>query len=426
MASRIIMPKQGLQMTEGLITNWLKKEGDKVKAGEPLFEMETDKLTITIDSTAEGTLLKILHPAGDTVPITETIALIGQAGEQIEPPKQGDALPGRESFPEAEQPKAAMPRREEKVFISPRAKMRAEEMDIDTRAVSGSGPDGLIIERDVLQAEPSRGTASPLAKKVAALHDVALDGITGTGVRGKVMAEDVYGALHKPEETNRDTVIPLKGMRRIIAQHMKASLDTMAQANHRMQVDMSEAVRLREQLKNADIKISYNDIIIKCAAKALSEFPMLNATMTDTDIIQKHDINIGMAVATDNGLLVPAIRHADRLAIQAIAQCSLDLGKRAKENKLSPDELTGGTFTVTNLGMYDVDSFTAIINAPEAAILAVGAIKKQPVVLKDDTIGVRPMMWLSLTYDHRIVDGAPAAQFLKRIKTLLEKPFLLL
>jgi pyruvate dehydrogenase E2 component (dihydrolipoamide acetyltransferase) len=227
-------------------------------------------------------------------------------------------------------------------------------------------------------------------------------------------------------EGELETVIPLKGMRKIIAERMHQSLHDLAQANHRMEVDMTQCVAMREQLKAAGAKVSYNDMVIRCVAKALTEFPMMNSSMTDTAIIQKHYVNVGMAVATDTGLLVPVIKDADKLGLTQISAAAKDLGMRTKEGGLNPDELTGGTFTVTNLGMFGVDSFTAVINAPEAGILAVGQMKKKAVVLDDDSIVVRPMMWLSLTYDHRIVDGAPAAQFLKRIKTLLETPALLL
>lgn len=221
-------------------------------------------------------------------------------------------------------------------------------------------------------------------------------------------------------------MIPLRGRRKIIAERMHSSLQNMAQANHRMEVDMAECVCARERLKALGVKLSFNDIVIRCVAKALREFPMMNASMTEDSIIQKHYVNVGMAVATEDGILVPVIRDADKLSLVEIAKRARDLSQRTREGTLDPDELSGGTFTVTNLGMYGVDSFTAIINAPEAGILAVGQIKKRPVVLPDDSLAVRPMMWLSLTYDHRIVDGVPAAQFLSRIRLLLENPGLLL
>lgn len=389
MAQKIILPKQGLQMTEGVITQWLKQEGDEVREGEPLFEMETDKLSITIDSSATGTVLKLLYEEGDMVPVTETIAYVGPAGTDLEAALAAPAAPAAE---EAEKP---VPVGNGRIFASPRAKMVAEEKGIDIASVPGTGPDGLIIERDVLAAKPAP-KAAPAAAAVA------------------------------PAAEELETVIPLKGMRKIIAERMHQSLHDLAQANHRMEVDMTQCVAMREQLKAAGVKVSYNDMVIRCVAKALTEFPMMNSSMTETAIIQKHYVNVGMAVATDTGLLVPVIKGADKLSLTQISDAAKDLGKRTKEGGLNPDELTGGTFTVTNLGMFGVDSFTAVVNAPEAGILAVGQMKKRAVVLDDDSIAVRPMMWLSLTYDHRIVDGAPAAQFLKRVKTLLETPALLL
>jgi len=388
---KIILPKQGLQMTEGVITQWLKQEGDEIKEGEPLFEMETDKLSIVIDSTATGTILKLLYEEGDMVPVTETIAYVGPAGTDIEAALSGAAAPAAEEAPAADG----------RIFASPRARMAAENRGIDIASVPGSGPDGLIIERDVLAAKPAEKAApAPAVQPAAPVPAASRDAL--------------------------ETVIPLKGMRKIIAERMHQSLHDLAQANHRMEVDMSQCVAMREQLKALGIKVSYNDMVIRCVAKALTEFPMMNSSMTDTAIIQKHYVNVGMAVATDTGLLVPVIKDADKLSLTQISEASKDLGKRTKEGGLNPDELSGGTFTVTNLGMFGVDSFTAVINAPEAGILAVGQMKKRAIVLDDDSIVVRPMMWLSLTYDHRIVDGAPAAQFLKRIKTLLENPALLL
>ena len=200
----------------------------------------------------------------------------------------------------------------------------------------------------------------------------------------------------------------------------------MAQASIRMQVDMTQCVRIHQQMKARGQKISYNDMVIRCTARALREFPAVNASLIDQEIIRKKAVNIGVAVAVEDGLIVPVIHGADTLCLDQIAQASRELGAKAREGGLKPCDVHGGTFTVTNLGMYGVDSFTAIINPPEAAILAVGAVKKQAVVMEDDSIAARSMMWLSLTYDHRILDGAPAAQFLARIRELLENPWLLL
>lgn len=214
-------------------------------------------------------------------------------------------------------------------------------------------------------------------------------------------------------------------MRSVVANRMKSSLDIMAQANHQVDVDMSAAVALRNDYKAMGEKVSYNDIIMRCTVRALTEFPMMNSSMTDEGIIIKDYVNMGMAVALVEGLIVPVIKDADLLSLSELSAVATDLASRAKESRLQPYEYTGGTFTVTNLGMYDITSFTAIINPPEAGILAVGKMEKRAVV-RDDEIVIRPMATLSITYDHRIVDGAPAAEFLRRVKQLVEKPHLLI
>ena len=353
------MPTQGLQMTEGFITQWRKKEGETVKAGEPLFEMETDKLTITIDSSATGTLLKIVHPDGDTVPITEVIAYVGEPGEAVpmdapapktaEPAPEGAAAAGNATAaaraPATGTPAQSVAPAAFSGFATPRAKMRAEEKNVDIARVPASGPDGLVIERDVLAYQPQ--AASPLAKVLAGQNGVALDGVQGTGVRGKVMADDVRGAMSAAAPTQAasleelETVVPMDGMRRGVASHMRASLDTAAQANHRMIVDMSECVHLREKLKAAGVKVSYNDIVIRCVAKALKEYPNINAVRDGNTIIQKHYVNVGMAVATDKGLLVPVIRDADQKTLPELAAVASDLGNRTKNGGVTPDELAG-------------------------------------------------------------------------------------
>lgn len=425
-------------MTEGTITRWLVEEGGTVTEGQPLFEMETDKLTITIDATHSGTLLKIIRGEGDVVPITETIAIIGEPGEDYSSLlDEGAASGGSEAAegavvipPVAKEAVAATEGK--RIFSTPRARLRAEERNLDYRLVPGTGPEGLIIERDVLSYVPPAAAvepkATPLAKKVAALEGIELAAVSGSGSRGKIRLEDVRAKLSQSGSAveRGEKVIPLSSMRKVIATRMHESLQIMAQANHRMSVDMTQATGLREQLKAAGIKVSYNDIVIRCVAKALTEFPMMNASFTEQAIIQKEYVHIGMAVAVDSGLIVPVIRDADLMTLPQIAAVTAQLAQKAKSGALQPEDYTGGTFTVTNLGMFDVDSFTAIINPPEVGILAVGKISKQAVVQEDDSILVKPMMQLSLTYDHRAVDGAPAAQFLKRIKTLLESPGLLI
>lgn len=441
MAEFIIMPKQGLQMTEGTIMEWFVNEGEEVVEDAPLFEMETDKLSITIDANTKGTLLKIIHEPGAVVPITEPIAIIGEKGEDF-----SDLLKSIGARADDKKPKPVQVKKESigaevvktpptgRIFASPRAKMLAEEKEIDVANIDGSGPAGLIIEKDVLDFENnlvSKTTATPLARKVADLEDIEIDNVQGSGVRNKVLADDVrlFASVSQVPvqmvQQDDEELIPIKGMRKIVAERMKQSLGEMAQANHRITVDMTHSVALREQYKAMGKKVSYNDIILRCASKALTEFPMMNSSWTNEGIVFKKYVNMGMAVAIDQGLIVPVIKNCHLKSLDEISKESSELASKAKENKLQPEDYSGGTFTVSNLGMFDIDGFTAIINPPEAGILAVGKLAKQAVVV-DDEIVIRKMMQLSLTYDHRIVDGAPAAQFLKRIKELLENPMLLI
>ena len=437
MLTKVIMPKQGLQMTEGTIMRWIVPEGGMVEEGQALFEMETDKLTIEIDAPASGKLLKIIKDEGQTVPVAQTIAIIGEEGadynallEEIreeESPKEEVAKEEDQAMAESREdaPAAGSLERGEgdRVFISPRARMRAEERGIDYRQVPASGPEGLIIERDVLafKAMDSKGPvrATPVAAKMAQARGVDLSDVRGSGIAGRVMKEDLEDA------GLRGRIVPLTNTRQIISDRMKESLHTMAQAKHTIRVDMTEAIKLREDLKEEGIKVSYNDILIKVVARALTEFPYMNSSMLEEGIYLKDYVNIGLAIAVEDGLIVPNIKDADRLGLQEIAGESSDLIAKAQDKRLDFNDTLDGTFTITNLGMFDIDEFTAIINPPESGILAVGKIEKSPVVIGDDIV-VRPISSLTLTYDHRVIDGAPAAQFLKRIKELLMKPYLLL
>ena len=450
MAEIVIMPKQGLQMTEGTIMRWLAAEGDEVVKDEPLFEMETDKLTIAIDALHSGTLLKIIRGVGEVVPITRPIAIIGQSGEDISgllneingTESVGSQPLSVASAPAAEREAAEPGGRDSaasgavNAFVTPRAKMTAEQKKVDISQVPPTGPDGLVIERDVLSfADGTKVKASPLAKKIADLNGLEVGRLTGSGSHGKVMSGDVLEALaakaesRRPAEAEDETLIPLSGMRKVVASRMKASLTEMAQASHRISVDMTEAVKLREWFKKSGNKVSYNDLVLRCTSVALTEYPMMNSSWSEDGIVLKKSVNLGMAVAVEDGLLVPVIKNADLMRLSEIAACSAELAKRAKDHSLRPDQYSGGTFTVSNLGMFDIDDFTAIVNPPEVGILAVGKLEKKAVVMESEdgeAVVIRPMMRLSLSYDHRVVDGAPAAGFLKRIKTLLENPLLLI
>ncbi|MCQ2499816.1 MAG: 2-oxo acid dehydrogenase subunit E2 [Lachnospiraceae bacterium] len=454
MAVKVIMPKQGLQMTEGTITGWLVEEGGSCTEGTPLFEMETDKLTITMDAPATGTLLKIIHGVDAVVPITHTIAIIGEPGEDIaallaEAEAQNPAAASTASAapaapaaaPAAPAAQAAPAKEQEgKKFATPRAKMRAEEKSVNVMDVPASGPDNLVIERDVLAYEPAPAVkATPLAKKIAEIENVDLSEVKGTGSHGKIVKNDILSAVAariaaaqtvKAKEDGAPAgrtkrVVPMTKMRKIIAERMVASLQTEAQLQHVVRCDMTNAAALREVYKKKNKKISYNDIVLYATSRALMDFPMMNASITDEGIEMHDYVNLGMAVAIDTGLVVPNIKDADMMRIDEIGVVAKELADKAKNNTLGLAEMSGGTFTVSNLGMFGLDQFTAIINPPESGILAVGAITKTPVVVNDQIV-IRPMMSVTLSYDHRIVDGAPAAEFLRRVKEYIEEPTLML
>ena len=315
------------------------------------------------------------------------------------------------------------------MFITPRAKMAAEEAGIDYSGIAGSGTDGMIIERDVIAYIESGAKATPLAKKVASQSGVSLDDVSGTGARGKIVKDDILAAVAARAAggaVRGEKLVPFTGMRKVVATRMRDSLETAAQTSHKISVDMTEAANLRAAFKKQDKRVSYNDIVSLAVCRALKDYPMMNAQMTDEGILVKDYVNLGIAVAIDRGLIVPVINDADLMSVEEIGIMTRDLADKAKNGTLKPDEYKGGTFTISNLGMFGLDSFVAIINQPESGILAVGAIKKTPVVLDNDEVAVRPIMSLTLSYDHRVVDGAPAAQFLSAVKAYLEQPYLLL
>ena len=450
MATIVIMPKQGLMMEEGTITSWLKKEGEAVTAGEPLFEMETDKLTITMDAEASGTLLKILHPEGDVVPITQPIAVLGEPGEDVSALVGGDAAPAPAAVPAeaapapaAEAPAAPAVERApgERVFSSPRARLRAEENGVNIAAVPGSGPDGLVIERDVNAYMANKPAVTPLAANIAKAQGVDLSGVTGSGSNGKIKVFDLPGgspaaapaAQESPaavQQSRGTHTEKMSGMRKAISRNMLASKETNAQTNHRIKVDMTAAIALRKQYKDLGIKISYNDIIVRACAKALADMPIVNASVEGDSILYHDYVNVGTAVSVPGGLIVPVIKDADIIGLSGIAARSAELIEKARDGKLTDADYHGGTFTVSSLGMFDLDDFVAIINPPESAILAVGKIAKTPVVVTDeegeDAIVIKSMCALCLSYDHRIIDGAEAAKFLQKVKNYLQNPVLLI
>jgi pyruvate dehydrogenase E2 component (dihydrolipoamide acetyltransferase) len=454
MAERIIMPKQGLQMTEGTVVEWLVQEGGAVVEGQPLFTIETDKVTITLDALVSGTLLKIVAGPGVTAPITALIGIVGKPGEDISAllaeagpssasggatagataptpasatPAGATTAPGTANRPAAANSPAS---RGGRIFISPRAKMRAEEKGLDWRGLKGSGADGMIVERDILTAPAGSGAvrATPLAAKTASLSGINLAGVPGTGVRGKITRDDVERIrAARRSGTGERKLVPMRGMRKIIAARMKQSQNENAQTCHRVSVRMDEAVRVRIALEKA---VGYNDLIAMATVRALRDFPEANAELTPEGIWQKDFVNLGVAVAVDGGLIVPVVKDADLLSLTELASTVKELAEKARKGELQPGDYSGGSFTLSNLGMFGLEEFVAIINPPEAGILAVGKIEDTPVAVPkaDGTkaVEIHPVMKLTLSYDHRVVDGAPAAQFLARIKEYLENPYKLL
>lgn len=431
MLKRVILPKQGLQMTEGTITRWLVGEGETCVKDQPLFEMETDKLTIAIDAPDTGTLLKIIATEGDTVPVASTIGIIGDPGENIDQlleqimaeskvsglSAENKAVRTNDLAPEKES-------RDGRRLISPRARKLAEKNDVKLDGLQGTGQDGMIVERDI-HPLVNAVNATPLAKKTAEISGAVISGIQGTGSHGKVTSRDVESFLKKNKGAGSDTLVPFTGMRRVIGERMSMSLQTAAQTYHRVYVNMEQAMRLRKAHTNRNEKVSYNDIIVMAASRALKLHPIMNSELTKEGILLKGSVNIGIAVAMDEGLVVPVIKDADLMDLAGIAAASGALSEKAKNGALDASAYEGGTFTVSNLGMFGLEEFVAIINPPEAGILAVGRIVEKPVAINGE-IRVAPMMSMTLTYDHRVVDGAPAAKFLTYMKECLEDPYLLL
>lgn len=437
------MPKMGDTMEEGKILRWIKHEGDPVNKGESLAEVETDKVNIEIEAFASGVLRKILVPEGESAPIGAGIALIGAPDEPLpdglagngsakvaatapvemekgakttEAPAQkpGEMLrEGSVGYAQvtpqvASAPSAVTPESRGRIFISPIARRLAEEQQLDYTRIHGTGPNGRIIKLDV-EAALAQRQAIPAAP-------------------APIQAPEVAPAVPEAGEVIE---IPLTAMRRTIAKRLSQSMQTAPHYYMTSVIDTGKLAELRRQINEyaekdpTPVKVSFNDLIIKAVALALVRIPQVNVSFAEDRLIQKKQVHIGMAVALEQGLIVPVIRNADQRRILDIARESQRLAELARTGKLRPEDFSGGTFTVSNLGMFDVDSFTAVINPPESAILAVGSITPTPVVL-DGQVVVRDRMKVTLSSDHRAIDGATAARFLQEVKRLLEEPFGLL
>ena len=406
MATEIRMPQLGLTMEEGTIAKWLKREGDKVSVGDLLVEITTDKLSNEIESEVDGYLLKIVAQEGEDIPVKGLIAIIGEEGEKIDLAVDDKIEATKDELKveltgiaSKEEDKSAVTETG-RIKASPLAKKTAKDLKIDLRELTGTGPGGRIVQRDVLAAAEKKKLQPSIEETIPAPQPVTVTEVPG------------------------DIVKPLSNMRKVIGKRMQANKQIAPHVTITTEVNVDKTIALRNKLnaKNLEARFSYTDILIKMSATALINYPVMNSSITEDSFIIHDRVNIGVAVALDEGLIVPVIRDADRKGLKAISAETKELIAKARENTLSPDEMNGATFTISNLGNYDVDGFTPVINLPEAAILGVGRIVRKPIVNENDEIVPASMMVLSLSFDHRVVDGATAAEFLKKLKGYLEDP----
>jgi pyruvate dehydrogenase E2 component (dihydrolipoamide acetyltransferase) len=411
MATKVVLAKLSPTMEEGLIVKWLKREGDSVKVGDVLAEVETDKANMEMESLVAGTLLKIFVPAGGKAPVAAIIAAIGTPGEDVSSLAPASAAP-----PASAPPAPAAPAPSAPVTLLP-------------APPSSTAP----------SAGEGRIKSSPLARKVAAEKHVTIAEVPGTGPGGRIVKRDVeafasqhVASVHSTASTafapGVSQVVPLSGMRKTIAKRLSESFFGAPHFYVTVDVDMARVTALRADLKEAGEKISVNDFIVRACARALRLVPQVNASWgpSGDSIVMNGSVDIGIAVAIPDGLMTPVVRFADQKSLGAISAEIRELASRAKEKKLKPEEYTGATFSISNLGMMDVEEFTAIVNPPGSAILSVGATRKEPVVNAKDEIVIGHRMKITLGSDHRVIDGAVAAQFLGEVKRLLQNPVALL
>ena len=482
MAEEVVLPQWGMNMREGTLVRWLKAEGDEVSEGDPLAEIETDKIESELESPVSGVLRRVLVPEGETIPVFTTLALVGSAEEELAP-----VTPSRPAAAAPVTASAPAPRAAVTVQVVPAARRLADERGIHLTDVTGSGPEGRILLADVEAhtatpttspeapsatpaevvpaarrlarehgielglvagsgpggritlddveraiaapaAEREAPRASPAAVRLASERGLDLRRVKGSGPRGRIVREDIEQALAAPGTSD----VPYQGTRRTVGERMLESLQTSAQLTLVSEADVTQAVVLRGDLLNAweaeGLRVTYTDIVIRAVALALVTHPRLNAAL-DGDVIRPSpEINVGFAVALEEGVIVPVVHNAETKSLQSIARESGDLATRAREGQLGRDDVSGGTFTVTSLGMFGIDAFTPVINPPQAAILGVGRVLDRPSFVADTGVEIerRSFVTLSLTIDHRIVDGAPGARFLQSLGALLEHPYQLL
>ena len=394
MAVEVVMPKFGLTMTEGTIQQWFKSEGDAIKTGAALFEVETEKVLYEVEAPAAGTVAKLLYAVEAVVGVGLPVAVIAEAGEEVAevatryadaPAAAPAAAPPEPAPAAAAAPSPAPQEKRGRVPVTPAARKLAKEHGVDLSGVTGTGPRGRITREDVQKIIDSGGQAAPSPAPAAA----------------PAAAEDM----------------PLRGMRKVIAERMQQSLQGSAQLTISTEVDVTQLIDRRQQVRQ-EFNVTYTDFIVQACAHALRQHPRMNAHLEGDIIRANTDIHVGLAVALDEGLIVPVVRDTDKKSLKDIAAEAKTLAEKARASQLKLEEVSGGTFTVSNLGMYGVDAFTPIINAPQSGILGVGRIVEKPVIHRGE-VTRRSMMVLSLTFDHRVIDGAPAGAFLQTVADLL-------
>jgi pyruvate dehydrogenase E2 component (dihydrolipoamide acetyltransferase) len=458
MAVEVVLPALGLTVEKGTILKWIMREGDAVKKGESLYEVEADKVTTEVESPASGILRKILIPEGVEVPILTVVAVITGQAESLPEKYLTIAVPKPEGKEEKKEIPVSPQIQEPSVMVSPgateikappAARQLAKQKGIDLLSIRGSGPGGTILLRDV-EAFSARGfqpgpkiLITPTARKLAEREGIPLASIKGTGISGRVMKADVMEvrAGVKPSEPRPapggvkppsvpkyqlGQVIRMNSMRKVIAKKMAQSKFTAPHIYFFNDVDMEKLLALREEIvsefeKDEGIRISINDFLIKAVALTLREYPIVNSMVSGEEIRIFPEINVGLAVAMEDGLIVPAIPMADQLGLGEIARYRADLIERARQAKLTIEEMERGTFTISSLAQFDITFFTAILNPPQSGILTLGKVEERPVV-RNGQVVIRRMMRQGLSVDHRIIDGAVAAQFLQSLKNKLEKP----
>jgi pyruvate dehydrogenase E2 component (dihydrolipoamide acetyltransferase) len=439
MPTEILLPQWGMEMQDGTIVKWLKKEGDTIQEGEPLVEVETAKLETEMESVASGVVTRILVPEGATVPIRTVLAIIAAPGEEVaQPASAAPSTPAPAAGP-ATRTSASAPARSGgpvTAQVVPAARRLAQEHGVDLSLIQGTGPRGRILIEDVERAASATPVATPAqagggvsvqvvpaARRLAQERGVDLSQVQGTGPRGRILIADVENAIDA-QAAPAAQVVPISGMRRNIATRMLDSVLTTAQVTLTTEADVTDAMALRQGLNRqmTDGSLSPLSLIIKAAARALREYPRMNAIQRENEIELVSEVNVGVAVAIEEGLMVATIRQTDEKGLVQIARESRELASKVREGKASYDDVTGATFSITNLGTYEIDAFTPIINPPQIGILGVGRVVEKPAVHNGE-IAKRSMMFLSLTFDHRVIDGAPAAEFLRILKGHLEDPW---